>query len=372
MIGSNSEIVTISTNLFDTVSSLNFSPDPNTYFLEATTWEQKSYIFDCKKNSNDKKVLEQNYSAPILHSSFFFNDKVVLSGPDNKITMWDLSTNSTTTIGQTNNIVLRTFFVPELNNTIFSLSYDNYVTCWDVKSPNPICFYKLPDSCKPITMSICFPLCAIATNSKHVAILDLQATLNSGKLDNPYVLETQMDTPTKSMLCLKSLVILGTLEGRCQMLTTDLQKLKSLGNSSRTETFTFRANRTESKGFAVNTISGNTKYDDTFATGGSDGIINFWNHKSKTKISNFIDSRTVTNKNYKRDELEIHPSITESAFHPRGDYFAFAIGYDWSKGYKFFESVAPEIYCKNLNENDFKYIPSTPLYGNSSFSSNYR
>jgi len=70
--------------------------------------------------------------------------------------------------------------------------------------------------------------------------------------------------------------------------------------------------------FAVNGITFNTQYN-TFATYGSDGTIVTWNKDTKRK--------------YKISKKFPAP-ITASSFTDDGKLLAYAIGYDWSKGYE--------------------------------------
>lgn len=55
----------------------------------------------------------------------------------------------------------------------------------------------------------------------------------------------------------------------------------------------------------------------TFATCGSDGVINFWDKDNKQRLKGFNP---------------IQRTVSAAAFNAQGNMFAYASSYDWSKG----------------------------------------
>ena len=96
------------------------------------------------------------------------------------------------------------------------------------------------------------------------------------------------------------------------------------GQLGKQDDFCFKCHREESKQsskadvYAVNGITFNTLYN-TFATYGSDGMIVIWNKDTKSK--------------YKSSKKFPLP-FTASSFTDDGKLLAYAIGYDWSKGFE--------------------------------------
>ena len=71
--------------------------------------------------------------------------------------------------------------------------------------------------------------------------------------------------------------------------------------------------------YALNDIAFNPAYG-TFATAGGDGTFVFWDKDNRAKLKTFQSCK--------------YP-ITAVQFNTPGDLFAYAVGYDWSKGHEF-------------------------------------
>jgi mRNA export factor len=71
------------------------------------------------------------------------------------------------------------------------------------------------------------------------------------------------------------------------------------------------------KVFSVNAISFHPQHG-TFSTAGSDGTFHFWDKDAKHRLKGYP---------------EVGGSITATAFNAKGDCFAYAVSYDWTKGY---------------------------------------
>ncbi len=70
----------------------------------------------------------------------------------------------------------------------------------------------------------------------------------------------------------------------------------------------------------------------TLATVGSDGRYAFWDKDARTKL-----------RGLENPEMP----MTACAFDPKGNLFAYACGYDWSKGHEFADpSKPPKIYIR--------------------------
>ena len=78
-------------------------------------------------------------------------------------------------------------------------------------------------------------------------------------------------------------------------------------------------NKDVSNVFAVNAISFHPVHG-TFSTAGSDGTFHFWDKDSKHRLKGYP---------------EVGGTITSTAFNRNGTIFAYAVSYDWSKGYAF-------------------------------------
>jgi mRNA export factor len=70
--------------------------------------------------------------------------------------------------------------------------------------------------------------------------------------------------------------------------------------------------------YAVNDISFHPVHG-TFSTAGSDGTFHFWDKDAKHRLKGYPS---------------VGGSITATTFNKTGSIFAYAISYDWSKGYQ--------------------------------------
>ena len=70
--------------------------------------------------------------------------------------------------------------------------------------------------------------------------------------------------------------------------------------------------------YAVNDISFHPVHG-TFSTAGSDGTFHFWDKDAKHRLKGYPN---------------VGGSITATTFNKNGSIFAYAVSYDWSKGYQ--------------------------------------
>ena len=87
--------------------------------------------------------------------------------------------------------------------------------------------------------------------------------------------------------------------------------------------FSFKCHReqqgaTKSEVYAVNTISIHPTYSMTFSTAGGDGTFHFWDKDAHSRLKGFPS---------------VGGAISATAFNRDGGIFAYAVSYDWSKGY---------------------------------------
>jgi mRNA export factor len=71
--------------------------------------------------------------------------------------------------------------------------------------------------------------------------------------------------------------------------------------------------------WTINAISTHPKYG-TFSSAGSDGSFHFWDKEAKSRLKGYPN---------------VGGAISATAFSAQGDIFAYAVSYDWHKGYAF-------------------------------------
>jgi mRNA export factor len=138
--------------------------------------------------------------------------------------------------------------------------------------------------------------------------------------------------------------VVGGIEGRCAVCTID----------DANKSFEFKCHRTNDEIHPVNAIDFHPL--GTFVTAGSDGGIFIWDKDTKNRVKAFSS---------------VNYPVTSCRFSAQGDYLAYAIGYDWSKGHEHSNPSIPiKLYVHKLSESDVK--SSKTLLGGSSNSSAFR
>lgn len=110
---------------------------------------------------------------------------------------------------------------------------------------------------------------------------------------------------------------LGSIEGRVAIQYVNPVNPK--------DNFTFKCHRVNANNniqdiYAVNDIKFHPIHG-TLSTVGSDGSFSFWDKDARTKL--------------KSSEM-MDQAITKSCFNAHGQIFAYAVGYDWSKGHEYY------------------------------------
>jgi mRNA export factor len=91
--------------------------------------------------------------------------------------------------------------------------------------------------------------------------------------------------------------------------------------------------------YAVNSIAFHQRHG-TFATAGSDGTYVFWDKDSKHRL---------------KASNRLGNAITAAAFNKDGNIYAYALGYDWSKGVEFWDKSKPNaIYLRGVQDAEVR------------------
>ncbi|CRK47059.1 hypothetical protein BN1723_007317 [Verticillium longisporum] len=137
-----------------------------------------------------------------------------------------------------------------------------------------------------------------------------------GEHDQP-TLQSPLKWQTRVVSCFTDAAgfAIGSIEGRCAIQYVE-DKDSSLN-------FSFKCHRDPPQNnitnvFAVNDISFHPVHG-TFSTAGSDGTFHFWDKDAKHRLKGYPN---------------VGGSITSTKFNKNGSIFAYAVGYDWSKGFQ--------------------------------------
>lgn len=315
----------------DGISSLSFSPRAN--YLIATSWDNSVYCWEIQKTGQSVPKASISHTQPALCSHWNADGTVVFTGGcDKTVKMWTLQSNQQQQVALHDAPVRHCFFVPNLNLLVTG-SWDRTLKYWDLRSPNAVHTQTLPE--RVYAMDVNYPLMVVGTADRHIVVYNLNSP------QTPYkTLQSPLKWQTRCVSCFpdKTGYLIGSIEGRVAVHHVD----DAAGNS---KNFTFKCHREGPDIYAVNSIAFHPEYG-TFATAGSDGTYNFWDKDSKQRLKAM----------QKCQYGNVNAPIPCGAFNYDGSIYAYAVSYDWSKGYAEYNPATMKNYIllHQTNENEVK------------------
>jgi mRNA export factor len=322
----------------DTVSMLSWAPNAN--FLAASSWDKSVRIYEVHpamgvSNCTVTPRLSYTHDQPVLACSFS-NDNVFSAGCDAKVKMYNLQAQREQIIGAHDQPIVACIWVEELRMVV-TASWDATIRFWNGTSPTPVMTIPLKD--RIYTVDIKFPLMVVGCADKKVAVFNLQTIQHN---PNPYkVMESALRLQTRVVSCFpdKSGFALGSIEGRVS--------IAYIEDNMKDKNFAFKCHRTTDEIYPVNSIDFHPFFPESFATCGGDGTFVFWDKAAKQKLKGFNSCNFP---------------ITASRFSSKGDLFAYAVGYDWAKGFESNHANIPKkVFIHRVQEIEVKPKPGTGL-----------
>ncbi|VEU22626.1 DEKNAAC103504 [Brettanomyces naardenensis] len=315
----------------DSVSDLCFSPVAD--FLAVANWDRRVRIYEVSggASSNAGRIGTSSmntptvaqgramyaHDAPVLSCRFTPDGtKVVSGGADKQVRLFDLASQQTQVIGQHDQPVkcVRPVACGPQNTPCFvSGSWDRTIRYWDTRQQNPMCTVNMPE--RVYSLDAAQKLLVVATAGRNIEIINL---------NNPNEIFRQSMSPlkyqTRTVACYPKGdgFAVGSIEGRCAIQYVDEIQQKDYG-------FSFKCQREQKASpkevliYAVNSIVFHPVFG-TFATAGADGTFSFWDKDSRHRLKGFPS---------------LGVSIPVVNFNRTGSLYAYALGYDWSKGYQY-------------------------------------
>jgi mRNA export factor len=254
-----------------------------------------------------KQVMHEN-NSPVMDTCFSADGSTVFSGGcDKAVRMWQLGAaappnNVAQQIGVHDMPVNAVGFIRS-SNLVVSGGWDRKLKFWDTRSPNPAGMFELPE--RVYGLDVRDNLMVVATAGRHIVAYDV-----SGQPREHSRMESPLKFQSRCVACFPDSTgfAVGSIEGRVGI--HYLQKVPGK------DSFAFKCHRQDANVFSVNAIAFQNQFG-TFATVGSDGVVNYWDKDNKQRLKGFN---------------AIERTIPCASFNAQGNLFAYASSYDWSKG----------------------------------------
>ncbi|KAJ9642333.1 RNA export factor gle2 [Coniosporium tulheliwenetii] len=298
----------------DSISDLAWAPVTN--HLAVASWDKKVRIYEIDDNTGQgvgKAAFD--HEGPVLSCAWFQDGtKVVGGGADKAARVLDLGSNGAPAMqvaAHDQPIRCVKMYNDGRNDILITGSWDKTIKYWDFRSQQPAATLQLQERC--YTMDRRNQLLVVGTADRYINVINLEKPTEMYK-----TIQSPLKWQTRVVSCFTdaSGFAVGSIEGRCAIQYVE-EKDSSLNFSFKCHRDTDTTQRDVSKVYSVNAISFHPEHG-TFSTAGSDGTFHFWDKDAKHRLKGYPN---------------VGGSITATGFNGKGDLFAYAVSYDWSKGY---------------------------------------
>ncbi|GAO48451.1 WD40 repeat-like protein [Saitoella complicata NRRL Y-17804] len=297
----------------DSISDMAWSSQQD--FLAVASWDKKMRIYEVLSNGQTIGKAMWEHEAPVL-SCHWSKDgtKVASGGADKAGRIFDIASGQSQQVAAHDAPIksVRWIDAGQGGSLLATGSWDKTVKYWDLRQQSPVATLNLPE--RVYAMDVVNQLMVVGTAERHICIVNLSNPTNIYK-----TLQSPLKWQTRTVACFPngSGYAVGSIEGRCA--------IQYIEDKDQSLNFSFKCHRETPSGvnqpaqvYAVNALSFHPLHG-TFSTAGSDGSFHFWDKDSKHRLKGYNP---------------LGATIPCTAFNHNGTIFAYALSYDWSKGYQ--------------------------------------
>ncbi|TLD29006.1 hypothetical protein PspLS_03305 [Pyricularia sp. CBS 133598] len=323
----------------DSISDLAFNPNQADQkdFLAVSSWDKKVRIYEVLGNGTAEGKHAYEHDGPVFSVDYYKDGtKIVSGGADKQAKVCDMNTGQTVQVAQHDKPVRAVrWFDNNGSPMVITGSWDKTVKYWDIRQQTPAATLQCQE--RVYTMDVRDKLLVIGTADRYINVVNLNEPQKFYK-----TLQSPLKWQTRVVSCFTDAngFAIGSIEGRCA-----IQYVEDKDSSSN---FSFKCHRDAPQGsvtsvHAVNDISFHPVHG-TFSTAGSDGTFHFWDKDAKHRLKGYPN---------------VGGSITATTFNKNGNIFAYAVSYDWAKGYQGNNNTYPnKVMLHPVQQDECKPRPS--------------
>lgn len=317
----------------DTISALEFSPSTlqlQKNFLVAGSWDNTVRCWEVEQSGGTLPTSMKTMGGPVLDVCWSVDGtKVFVASCDKQVKLWDLAADQVMQVAAHDGPVKTCHMIKGSNCAcLMTGSWDKTLKFWDMRTPSPMMTINLPERC--YCADVQYPMAVVGTAGYGIIIYSLENNPTEYKrMENPLKFQHRAISIFKDKNKVPVGFSVGSIDGRVA-----IQYVNTLNPK---DNFIFKCHRlTGASGcqdiYAVNDLAFHPIHD-TLVTVGSDGTFSFWDKDARIKLkcSDTLDQ-----------------SITKCGFNANGQIFAYALGYDWSKGHEYNNPAKkPQIFLRS-------------------------